>query len=204
MPILKGLLIGLSTAFILGPVFFTLLRNSLQKSVLHGILTALGILVSDILVAAICYLFAGPILSKYVELPILKLVAAGILLFFSFTFIRNPIQDKAKLVFDNSRAKLTSFGQGFIVNFANPAVFLLWITFIASGKSSYSTLTENLIYILGILIGVFTTDFLKALGAAKLAPLLSSSVIRVLFKLLGIILIIISLYLVHTAYISLF
>ena len=57
-PIIQGLFIGLGTSFIIGPVFFTLIKNSLQGSKLNGILTAFGILVSDIFVAFICLVFS--------------------------------------------------------------------------------------------------------------------------------------------------
>ena len=43
MSLLHGLLLGLGTAVLLGPVFMTLLRNSLQYGVKNGILTAIGI-----------------------------------------------------------------------------------------------------------------------------------------------------------------
>ena len=62
-PIFKGLLIGLGTAFVVGPVFFTLLKNSIQGTKFNGFLTAFGILISDILVALICLLFSREFLS---------------------------------------------------------------------------------------------------------------------------------------------
>ena len=119
----------MGTAFILGPVFFTLLRNSLQKGVKDGLITALGIVVSDIAVAGICYYFAGSFLGQYVELPIVKFIAAAILISFGISFIRKPINEISGNPIQATRGRFKSFAQGFIVNFANPAVFLLWIAF---------------------------------------------------------------------------
>jgi len=187
----------MGTAFILGPVFFTLLRNSLQKGVKDGLITALGIVVSDIAVAGICYYFAGSFLGQYVELPIVKFIAAAILISFGVSFIRKPINEISGNPIQATRGRFTSFAQGFIVNFANPAVFLLWIAFITLAKSTYSSPADISIYLIGILLGVFITDAGKALGAARLAPYLKSSWLKKIFKVLGVGLLGVASYLIY-------
>ena len=190
-------MIGMATAVILGPVFFTLLRNSLQKGVSAGLLTAFGIVISDVAVAAICYFFAGSFLNEYVDLPIVKFVAAGILISFGFTFIRKPINDLNEKNKAYSKSGFTSFIQGFLVNFVNPAVFLLWIAFITLAQSQYTDKIDVLLYLLGILLGVFLTDALKAVGAAFFAPYLKSTWLKMVFKILGFVLFGIAAYFVY-------
>ena len=86
MNLLHGLLLGLGTAVLLGPVFMTLLRNSLQYGIKNGILTAIGILSSDVLVVSICYTITGDFLKYYVNSPGVKLLGALILIGFGDIF----------------------------------------------------------------------------------------------------------------------
>ena len=53
MPILEGLGYGVVTAFLIGPVFFTLLRAAMDYGFWGGVSVAVGIIASDILVAVI-------------------------------------------------------------------------------------------------------------------------------------------------------
>jgi threonine/homoserine/homoserine lactone efflux protein len=193
----NGILVGMGTAFILGPVFFTLLRNSLQKGITSGLMTAVGIIVSDVLVAAICFAFAGNFLKEYVELPTVKFMAAAILMTFGVSFIRKPINDVESVSSGIiPKDKLKSFAQGFLVNFINPAVFLLWIVFVTLGESQYST-TGVLVFLGGILIGVFITDASKAIGASYLSPYLNSIWLKKLFVFLGVVLLGLGCYLIY-------
>lgn len=54
MHILAGLGLGLATALLLGPVFFTLLRAALAHGFLGGAWVAAGIIVSDVVALLLC------------------------------------------------------------------------------------------------------------------------------------------------------
>ncbi len=86
MAFLKGILTGLTTLVFVGPVFFTLLKNALQRGTMSGVLTALGILISDIVVLLICYFLAADLINEYINAPIVKFIAASILLAFGVVF----------------------------------------------------------------------------------------------------------------------
>ena len=181
-------MIGFGTVMFLGPVFFTLLRNSIEKNVRAGISTAVGIIVSDIVVAAICYYFAADFIADYVNAPIVKFAAAIIFFGFGYSFIFKPL---ATLQLSDQKVKTTEyfkfFAQGFAVNFVNPTVFVLWIGFIALGQTQYTSQTDLFIYLSGILLGIFSTDLAKAFGANYLSPYLKSHWLKYLFSGLGIV-----------------
>ena len=194
----------MSTVVFLGPVFFTLLKNSMQKGIAYGMYTAFGILVSDIAVAFICYFLASDFILQYVESPITKFMAASILLAFGAVFFFKPIKeldpDASKVI---GKGYLKSFNQGFIVNFANPTVFVVWIGFLALGQSLYSTDTELYIYVTGILLGIFLTDSIKAIGAGYLAPYIRSSYLSNAYKVIGIIVFGFGIYLIYSGLLQL-
>ena len=113
MAIFKGILSGMGTIVFLGPVFFTLLKNAMQKGVSAGLLTAFGILVSDIVIAAICYYVAADFINEYVHLPMVKFVAASILLTLGFVFYTKPISELKESAPLPQKGYFKSFGQGF-------------------------------------------------------------------------------------------
>jgi threonine/homoserine/homoserine lactone efflux protein len=196
MNLLHGLLLGLGTAVLLGPVFMTLLRNSLQYGVKNGILTAIGIICSDILVVSICYVFAGDFVKYYVNSPGVKLLGALILIGFGISFIRsrkNNIHSSIAEIHFNG--KLKSFSQGFLVNFANPTVFVIWIGFVTIAETDYLTLLERIIFLLGILIGIFITDITKTVGAHYISNFLTTYNLNYVYMLLGSCLILLGCYL---------
>ncbi|HAY89185.1 MAG TPA: hypothetical protein DCY51_07075 [Bacteroidetes bacterium] len=197
MAIFKGILTGMGTIVFLGPVFFTLLKNAMQKGVSAGLLTAFGILVSDIVIAAICYYVAADFINEYVHLPIVKFVAASILLTLGFVFYTKPISELKESAPLPQKGYFKSFGQGFIVNFANPTVFVIWMGFVTLGQTMYSTDSDVYLYIVGILIGIFATDAAKAFGAAYLSPYLKSHSLTYLFRVIAIIVAGFGVYLIY-------
>lgn len=201
MALLKGILVGLGTVVFIGPVFFTLLKNSIQRGVLSGLLTAFGILVSDIAVAALCYYLAADFIGEYVDHPYTKFIGASILLSFGISFYIRPIQVLGDTeTVDTRHSNLKSFLQGFLVNFANPTVFVIWIGFVAIGESLYTSASDLNLYIVGILFGIFITDASKAVGAAYLARYIHSSRLALVYKLIGLILCIVGFYLVYQGF----
>jgi threonine/homoserine/homoserine lactone efflux protein len=198
VPILDGLRYGLFTAFLLGPVFFTLLKNATQFGRNAGISTAIGIIVSDILVIIICFLATAPIIESIKTEPLVKYTGAAILLFMGLRFAIKPsVIDQ-----DNVTTKKSSnwgyFIQGFLVNGVNPFVFIVWIGFITIGKNNYEG--SNLyIYLTSILAGIFITDVIKSSLADRIRPYLKPVYLKTAYRVIGIILILFALRLVYLA-----
>src|SRR5437879_4586916 len=53
--VFKGIQLGIVLAFLVGPVFFTIIQTSVEKGFWNGALVAMGVSLSDILYVAICY-----------------------------------------------------------------------------------------------------------------------------------------------------
>lgn len=194
VPLLKGILVGLATAIILGPVFFTLLKNALDKGTRAGVMTATGIIVSDIIVVSICYVFTAKVLDELVHLPWFKFFAAAILIVFAIGFIRNPLKAQVGNSSEKKQSNglFKSFYQGFLVNGVNPAVFVIWMGFVGFGRTLYSSDIDLRIYLVGILIGIFATDLGKAYAASFLSTRLKSKNLPILFKVFGSVLIVLA------------
>lgn len=200
MAFFKGLLTGLTTLVFVGPVFFTLLKNSLSKGTPAGLATAFGIFVSDILVLFICYFLAAELIDNYINHPYVKFFGASILLAFGFVFYFRPVKELESKNSGLGKGRLKAFSQGFLVNFANPTVFVVWVGFIILGQSMYDNSIDLWIYFIGILMAIWSTDSLKAFGAAKVKPYLKSSNLQLIFKVIGIIVVGSGLYLAYQGF----
>lgn len=191
-PVIEGIFIGFGTAFIIGPVFFTLLKNSLEGNKINGVLTALGILTSDLLAAMFCLYFSREFLINYVNQTSFKIVGCIILFVFGISFYFKPhnfTRDEG-----NNTNSIRPFFQGFSINFINPSVFVIWIGFIALANQRFNTSFEIHSFIIGILIGIFSTDLIKVFGASIIAKKLSPHWMNRLFKLMGIFLILAAIF----------
>lgn len=188
---MQGFLTGLGTAFFLGPVFFTILRNTDKHGTPAGIATALGILLSDIIIVIICMAFTKEFVENQLDKPWLKWAAAAVLLVLSYRFLSNPNkEDQASNNVRLGSGKFISFYQGFLVNFVNPFVFVVWIGFISLAYSVTDSNYGFYTYIGAILLGILVTDLIKVFATKYILLHLQENWVSYLYKLLGILLLV--------------
>jgi len=186
MPFFEGLVIGLSLAFLIGPVFFTLLNASLRHGIFAGLSVAFGIFLSDISCVLICYFG----IAKYLQEPRHQAYVAfggGLLLLgMGLKYLIKPnvkVNENDKV---GSRHYITYILKGYAVNILNPAVFAIWIGIIGIGTSKFALSNGLIIFLAGVLAGIFSTDSLKALLAHKIKPLIKANILIWLFRIIGI------------------
>lgn len=200
MPLFEGLLYGLGLAFLIGPVFFTLLQASLTHGVSSGVSVAIGIFVSDIFCVTICYLGVAALLQEERNQAYLALAGSFILVSMGLKYMIKP------KINTEVNEKLSIAGylgyalKGFMVNLLNPIVFAVWIGIIAVGSSKYEVKGDVLTYLAGTLLGIFSTDLLKAVLAHKIKHLIKPNILMWLFRLIGLCLVVFSLNLMYFAY----
>ncbi len=188
MPFIKGLFLGFGTAFLLGPVFFTLIKNAVQYGRNAGIWTAVGIIISDIIVISICFLSTASLIESIKTEPLVKIVGALILLALGLKFIFKPLLFEASVSKNSKRDFIGYFTQGFLVNGVNPFVFVVWIGFIAIGKNQFQG-SELFVFLTSILIGIFSIDLAKSFLADKIKPYLKPKRLLLSYKIIGFIMI---------------
>ena len=187
-PFLKGFILGLGTIALIGPVFFTLIKNAVQYGRNAGIWTALGIIVSDIIVFLICFYGTSSILEQIKSEPTVKFAGAAILLAMGLKFIIKPVLFDTQTAETSKKDYIGYFTQGFLVNGVNPFVFIVWIGFIAIGRTNYQD-TDLYVFLISILLGIFAIDLLKSILADKIKPFLNPKSLKFSYKIIGLILI---------------
>lgn len=189
---LEGVSMGLLLSAIVGPVFFTLIQNSMEHGFRYAAMLAFGILLSDSLYVVLTF-FGIKVLADatYFEL-VLGYVGGLILVGFGISsLIKKRISRPNTGGIEISREKKrTAFAKGFGVNGINPFVLLFWIS-IASLVSLKTAWTGGQIlnYYAGILLTVFTIDLLKAFTAKQLSNLMTPRLMWLLKKSVGLVMI---------------
>lgn len=183
---------GLVLSAMIGPVFFSLIQGSLQHGFRYSAALAFGVLVSDSLYVVATY-FGLQIFSEtdFFEM-ILGYLGGLILIGFGIKSLLKRSVDRISTggITLPKAKKRSAFAKGFGINGVNPFVMLFWISIvgIVEQKESFQNIDIALYYV-GILITVFAIDLLKALVAKQMARWVTTRVMWILNKLVGLIII---------------
>ncbi|OOG71924.1 LysE family translocator [Algoriphagus sp. A40] len=190
--LLEGISMGLLLSAIVGPVFFTLIQNSMEHGFRYAAVFALGILLSDSLYVVLTF-FGIKLLADttYFEL-VLGYVGGTILIGFGISSLIKKQNSRPKTgeIKIPKKKKRTAFAKGFGVNGVNPFVLLFWIS-IASLVSLKTGWTSGQVfnYYAGILVTVFLIDLLKAFIAKQLSSLMTPRLMWLLNKSVGLVMV---------------
>lgn len=203
MAFFEGYLWGLAMVVFIGPVFFTLLHGAFQYGFKSGFAVAFGIFVSDIVAVAVCYMGAGTA-EKFFTNPsnqfYIALLGAAILLGMGIKYVIKPSLNTDAEIELKTSDYLNFFIKGFIVNFVNPFVFVVWISLIGYESSKYGFGPQLIIFLTAALLGILTTDTLKAAFAHKIKSLLKPQFLLWTYRVIGGILVVFGCRLLYYAF----
>jgi threonine/homoserine/homoserine lactone efflux protein len=198
--IISGIGIGLVLTFLTGPVFFALIKTSIEKGFHAGVALALGVVSSDVF-------FVGAILfgSQYFDISAhSKTVAGAVGSVILFTIGIYYLFKKADVNYDNKTPTALNragyFLKGFFMCIFNPTILFHWITVIGTASTIYHQGVPNralkiAIMFFTVLVVQFSLDTVKAFYANKLRDRISVKFVHRLNEIAGIALIIASLIL---------
>lgn len=189
MAFLEGFAVGLAMIVFIGPVFFTLLKSALNYGFWAGMMVALGIFISDVVCVALCSLGAIPFFENDQNQFYLAIGGSIILFGLGLKYLLKPnvnVDEQVKLHAGHYTAYFT---KGFLVNFVNPFVFLVWISVIGLARGKYGAGQELWIFLGAALLGILTTDTLKVIFADKIKPLIQPKFLLRAYQVIGIVLI---------------
>ena len=202
-PYLKGVIVGLAFAVLLGPALFALIQTSIHRGFKSGLFFAIGIFISDLTAIILCYLGASQILGSDPRENFLFGIIGGIILiiFGTVTYTRK-VYDKSKVnnvkeIKTNTPKLYIYVLKGFFLNIANPGMWFIWVTVIVSIGSNYGINTKSIFaFLFGILSTILGTDILKCFIANKLKQSLKPTVMLWMNRIVGILLIAFGAYLI--------
>lgn len=196
--IVKGFGFGLLLSISVGPVLFSIIKQSLNNGHKGGFAFVAGVSASDISLVLLSNIFTTLLESLKLyktEIGIagcIFLVSMGI--FFLF-FKKVKVNKEGEQVFKfRKRDYAKMFLSGYLMNTLNPAIFIFWIT--TSTAIIGHTVNERIVIFTTCLLFMLLTDCLKVLLAGKIRRKLTPHNIHIINRVNGIILIVFGIALI--------
>ena len=188
--LLKGLTLGLLLSISVGPIIFSIIKQSLNSGHRGGVAFILGVSASDITLVLVSNVFTQ-MFSYMVKHKNFIGIAGSIFLismgiFFLF-FKKVKVDDSGVQVLQLSKKDyVKTFLSGFFMNTLSPAVFIFWLT--TSTTLITLTIENRIIAFVTCLAFVLATDFLKVMMAQKIRRKLTPHNIQILSRINGLVL----------------
>jgi threonine/homoserine/homoserine lactone efflux protein len=191
--ILKGLALGFALALSVGPIIFTIIKQSLNSGHKGGFSFVAGVWVSDIILVVLSntltvFVSALSAHSKVIAFAGSSfLVGMGVYFIFFKKVALTGVADGNEVRF-RKRDMAKAFASGFIINTLNPGVILFWLgnaTLLAANH----TLQERIVIFSVCLLINMAADVGKVMMAGKLRSKLTLRTLVIINKISGSILI---------------
>jgi threonine/homoserine/homoserine lactone efflux protein len=190
--LLKGLGFGLLLSIAVGPVLFSIIKQSINNGHRGGMAFVAGVSASDITLVMVSNVFTelfNTIKEYKIQIGIagcIFLVSMGIFYLF---FKKVKVNEEGRSV--SFRFRKRDFAQlffsGYFMNTLNPGIFIFWIT--TTTAVITHTIYHRIIIFSTCLLFVLATDIAKVMLAGKIRNRLTPHNIQIINRINGIILI---------------
>jgi threonine/homoserine/homoserine lactone efflux protein len=187
----KGITLGLLLSIAVGPVIFSIIKQSINNGKKGGLAFIIGVSLSDITLAVVSNFFTelfAEFIERKTEIGIIGstfLISVGIYFLF---FKKVKVNEEGKqIIKTRKRDYLKLLIAGYFMNILNPAIIIFWLT--TSTAFISHTLNERII-IFGLALSlVLAGDITKVILAGNLRKRLTLKNIQLINRINGVILI---------------
>lgn len=203
---INAILLGFGLAFMVGPVFFTLIETSITKGAKAAIVFDLGVVLADIVFILIAYFGSVVVLQEIEDDPRLFLIGGLVLIAYGlFTIFykktKKIVTDKELVIVENNNY-LGLFLKGFFLNFINIGVLAFWLAIVIAAGTNFKMDGSSIFrYFALVLFSYLVTDLVKILVSKQLKKKLTPIVLRKIRQALGVFFIIFGMILAAKSYI---
>lgn len=204
---LNAILLGFGLAFMVGPVFFTLIETSISKGVRAAIVFDLGVFLADITFIIIAY-FGSVGLFNQIQSDQRFFWFGGIIL---IVFGIYTIYKKKKVAgIENTELKVPENNKylqlllkGFFLNFINVGVLAFWFAVVIAVSSNFQLNERKIIqHFVIVMVTIFLVDLVKIVVAKQLKSRLTPAVLNKIQITLGVFFIIFGLGLIVKQFVA--
>ena len=193
--------LGLILALSVGPVIFTILKQSINNGHRGGFSFVAGVWISDIILVIISNFFTELVKELLAFKSVIGYIGSSFLvgmgIFYIFFKKVNLNVAETKIIQRFSKTDFTKIAlSGFFINSLNPSVLLFWLIN-ATAFAATHTLGERIIIFSVCLLLNIIADILKVMMAGKIRENLTPRHILLINKISGSILVIFGLVLLY-------
>ena len=196
--IISGIGLGFVLSFLTGPVFFALIKTSIEKGFYPGVSLAAGVVVSDIFYLALTLYGTSFLAIENAYRLQIGLAGSAILFAIGIYYLFKRVKVNYKKT-TSKRHNTGYFLKGFLMCIFNPTILLYWVT-VTSGVISIRgeiRPSEVFPFFGAILLTQFGVDVIKAYYANKLRYRIKEKTISNLNKIAGALILIFAMRLLY-------
>ncbi|WP_199117035.1 LysE family translocator [Pedobacter sp. ASV28] len=201
--IILGLGAGLISSFLTGPVFFAMIKTSIEKGFKAGFSLATGVIVSDLILIGIV-LFGSQFFEYKESFDKYVGIVGGVFIMIIGVYY---LLSKMRISYtENDNIKISKRGyilKGFLMCLLTPSTLMFWI--VVSGIISVklnNRFDEKLLCFFMAIATQLCIDALKTYYASKLRYRIKEDTLRKLNKIAGIVIIAFAVWLITKTYIQ--
>lgn len=191
--ILKGILIGIIVSAPMGPIGILCVQRTLNRGRLHGFVTGLGAMASDLIYASVTLIgmgFVNNIIQANEQL--LQIIGSVVIILFGAgIFSTNPLKIIKPTKSDPETRYYQDFVTAFFLTLSNVAIVFLFISLFA--RLHYSPMDSNwftfAIGLISIGVGALLWWFFITTYVSKLKRFFSRQSLKIFNRTVGVILI---------------
>jgi threonine/homoserine/homoserine lactone efflux protein len=190
--LIKGVTLGLWLSISVGPVLFSVIKQSLNNGHKGGLAFVFGISASDILLVILSNIFSefvSTLITHKMTIGVagsIFLITLGVYYFF-FKKIKVVDESTSGIIQFSTGDYARLAASGFLMNVLNPGIFIFWLT--VSTTLVSHTLQQKIIIFTVCLVFVLATDIAKVMLAGKIRKKLTPHNIHIISRINGLILI---------------
>lgn len=208
MELLLGIICGLSLSlfFSFGPAFFSQLHASIQYGFKKSYPFAVGVSMSDFIIVSLMLTVLKNVsnISAILHNVWVASIGGTILVVMGVYYWRKVIVSaegkESRLKFKSKGGdprRRTFFGQGFLINFFNPFIWIYWVSIVALVSGELEMPTRRVcIFFVGVLGTTLGLDLLKCKLASLLQRIITVKILRFCNRVCAIIMFAFAAYLV--------
>lgn len=197
--LLKGLGLGFILMLSVGPVVFTVIKQSINNGKNGGFAFVTGVWVSDLVLVAVSNAFSEWVTALLEYKQVIGYVGSGFLIsmgIFYVFFKKVSVKDANTNVLKFSKSDFLKISMsGFLINTLNPSIILFWLINATAFAITHNLQQRILIFSICLIINI-VADIGKVLMAEKLRSRLTLHNISIINKISGTILVAFGLFLV--------
>lgn len=198
--------VGVFMSFMIGPVFFMLLKTSILKGFRAALAFDVGVILGDITFISIAYFGSKSLLEKIKDDPRLFLIGGLVLIVYGLiTYLDKSNKKEAEetdITLPKSNNYFKLFLNGYFLNFINIGVLAGWLgIMVVVGPTLKMNPNAIFCYFTTVMIGYLVSDLLKITLAKQLRNKLTPLVIYKVKRGMGVLLIVFGAVLMLKAFI---
>jgi threonine/homoserine/homoserine lactone efflux protein len=197
--IISGIGMGIVLSFLTGPVFFALIKTSIEKGFYSGMALAAGVVIADAGYVALSLYGSSYLKPDSAYLNYIGYAGAAILFSIGIFYLFK----KVSISYEASTSKTKKLGyflKGFAMCVFNPSLLLYWVSVTSGVISIAGGFNPKIIlpFFASILLTQFSLDTLKAYFANKLRKRITEQTLLRLNRIAGGLIIIFALHLIYS------